>query len=118
MLLSDLLPATIAWHPADGDLVLLAVVESDLAVAETVLATLPAKTRGQVFVEVDSVPEGATLAAPGRVCVTWLGRDRGQSLRTAVEAWMAEMLPVQADREHRVYAWISGQPAAQLVTSN
>ena len=117
MLLSDLLPASIAWRPAEGDLVLLAVQGEDLAVAETVLATLPPKARGQVFVEVDSMDELRAVAAPGRVCVSWLARDRGRSLRTAVDGWLAEMLPVDLDREHRVYAWISGEPAARVITN-
>ena len=117
MLLSDVLPASIAWRPADGDLVLLAVRADDLAVAETVLATLPAKARGQVFVEVDSMDEMRDLCAPGRVCVSWLARDRGRSLHTAVDAWLAEMLPVDLDHEHRVYAWISGEPAARVITN-
>jgi NADPH-dependent ferric siderophore reductase len=117
MLLSDLLPASIAWRPADGDLVLLAVHADDLAVAETVLATLPAKARGQVFVEIDSMDDVRDLAAPGRVCVSWLARDRGRSLRTAVDAWLAEMLPVDLGTEHRVYAWISGEPAARVITN-
>jgi hypothetical protein len=117
MLLSDLLPASIAWRPADGDLVLLAVRADDLAVAETVLATLPAKARGQVFIEVDSMDEVRDLVAPGRVCVSWLARDRGRTLRTAVDAWLAEMLPVDLDHAHRVYAWISGEPAARVITN-
>ena len=117
MLLSDLLPASIAWRPADGDMVLLAVRSDDLAVAETVLATLPAKARGQVFVEVESAAAIRDLSAPGRVCVTWLRRDLGQSLRGAVEAWLGEMLPVDLEREHRVYGWVSGDRAAQLRTN-
>ena len=117
MLLSDLLPASIAWRPADGDLVLLAVRADDLAVAETVLATLPAKARGQVFIEIESMDDVRDLAAPGRVCVSWLARDRGRSLRTAVDAWLAEMLPVDLDHEHRVYAWISGEPAARVISN-
>ena len=79
---------------------------------ETVLATLPTKARGQVFIEVDDEAAIRELSAPGRVCVTWLLRDRGQSLRTAVDAWLGEMLPVEFDREHRVYAWVSGDQAA------
>jgi NADPH-dependent ferric siderophore reductase len=117
MYLSDLLPATIAWHPEAGDLVLLGAVEADLSLVETVLATLPAKARGQVFVEVDAAHAVRELAAPGRVCVTWLRRDLGQSLRGAVEAWLGEMLPVDLEREHRVYGWVSGDRAAQLLTN-
>ena len=117
MLLSDLLPATIAWQPAEGDLVLLAGLADDVAVIETVLATLPARARGQVFIEVESMDEVRDLDAPGRVCVSWLARDAGRSVHVAVEAWLAEMLPVEVDREHRVYAWISGERAARVITS-
>lgn len=118
MYLSDLLPATISWQPAAGDLVLLGAVEDDLPIVETVLATLPARARGQVFVEVDSAAAIRELPAPGRVCVTWLRRDLGQSLRAAVEAWLGEMLPVDLEREHRVYGWVSGDRAAQLRTNS
>jgi NADPH-dependent ferric siderophore reductase len=117
MLLSDLLPATIAWQPAEDDLVLLAGVSDDLPVIETVLATLPARARGQVFIEVDSMDEARELGAPGRFCVTWLSREAGRSNAIAVEAWLAEMLPVEFDREHRVYAWISGEGTARVITS-
>lgn len=117
MYLSDLLPATISWQPAVGDLVLLGAVESDLPVVETVLATLPTRARGQVFVEVDSAAAVRELVAPGRVCVTWLRRDLGQSLSAAVDAWLGEMLPVDLEREHRVYGWISGDRAAGIRTN-
>lgn len=117
MFLSDLLPATISWQPATGDLVLLGAVETDLPVVETVLATLPARARGQVFIEVDSAAAIRELSAPGRVCVTWLRRDLGQTLGAAVDAWLAEMLPVDLEREHRVYGWISGDRAARMRTN-
>jgi NADPH-dependent ferric siderophore reductase len=116
MYLSDLLPASISWRPVAGDLVLLAAVDDDLPVVETVLATLPAKARGQVFVEVDSAADIRLIDAPGRVCVTWLRRDRGQSLQAAVEAWLGEMLPADPRREQRVYGWMSGERAARILT--
>lgn len=114
MLLSDVLSASIAWRPVDGDLVLLAGTADDLPVIETALATLPAKARGQVFIEVDDLDAVRDLNAPGRVCVTWLTPGR---LPVALEAWLAEMLPVEFDREHRVYAWIAGEGAARVITS-
>ena len=117
MLLSDVLPASIAWQPGDGDLVLLAATADDLLVVETVLAILPGKSRGQVFIEVDGADEVRQLAAPGRVCVSWLRRDRAQSLSAAVDAWLGEMLPVEFEREHRVYAWMSGDRAARVLTN-
>ena len=117
MLLSDVLSASIAWRPADGDLVLLAGTADDLPVIETALATLPARARGQVFIEVESLDAMRDLNAPGRVCVTWLSRDAGRSIQTAVEAWLAEMLPVDLDREHRVYAWIAGEGTARVLSN-
>ena len=117
MLLSDVLSASIAWRPLDGDLVLLAGTVDDLPVIETALATLPAKARGQVFVEVDDMDAVRDLAAPGRVCVTWLDRSAGRSVAVALEAWLAEMLPVEFDREHRVYAWIAGEGAARMLSN-
>jgi hypothetical protein len=49
--------------------------------------------------------------------VSWLCRDRGQVIDRAVDAWLAEMLPMEFDREHRVYAWMSGDHAARALTS-
>jgi NADPH-dependent ferric siderophore reductase len=118
MLISDVLPATIAWNPGEGDSVLLGAVDADIAIAETVAATLPAKARGRIFLEVADASQIREFVAPGRVCVTWLLRDRGQSMRTSVDAWLSEMLPVEHEREHHVYAWISGDHAAQVLTSN
>ena len=117
MFLSDLLPATISWQPAAGDLVLLGAIEADIPIVETVLATLPARARGQVFIEIDSAAPIRDLAAPGHVCVTWLRRDLGQSLPGAVTAWLGEMLPVDLEREHRVYGWVSGDRAARIRTN-
>ena len=117
MFLSDVLPASIAWNPADGDLVLLGTELHDLPIAEAVLATLPVKARGQLFVEAASEADIRPVASPGRVCVTWLLRDRGQSLQAAVDGWLAEMLPVEFEREHRVYAWLSGDAAAGALVS-
>lgn len=117
MLLSDVLPASIAWRPAAGDAVLLAGTQDDLPLIETVLGTLPARSRGQVFVEVPDADAIRPVEAPGRVCVTWLRRDAGQSLTAAVSAWIGEMLPVDIEREHRVYAWITGDGAAHPLTN-
>ena len=71
-----------------------------------------------MFVEVDSAADIRELAAPGRVCVSWLLRDRGQSLPVAIDAWLGEMLPVDAEREHRVYGWVSGDRAARTRTNS
>jgi len=118
MLLSDVLSASIAWHPGEGHSVLLGAVDDDIAIVETIAATLPAKTRGRIFLEVADASGIRDLVAPGRVCVTWLRRDLGQSMRAAADAWLAEMLPVEAEREHQVYAWTSGDRAAHALTSD
>lgn len=117
MLVSDILSASIAWRPADGELVLLAGRVDDLPVIETALATLPERARGQVFVEVGTADEVRQLAAPGRVCVTWLVREQGRTLDAALRGWLAEMLPVEFDREHRVYAWVAGEGTARVLTN-
>ena len=117
MILSELLVDAISWNPEAGDLVLLAAERYDLDLVQTALATLPVKARGQVFVVVDEESDIPELTAPGRFCVTWLRRDRGQQLQTAVDAWLGEMLPVEFDREHRVYAWMSGDRSARLLTN-
>ena len=118
MLLDDVLTASLAWNPGAGDTVLLGAVADDIAIAQAIAATLPAKARGRVFLEVADATQVGEFHAPGRVCVTWLLRDRGQSMRAAVDAWLSEMLPVEADREHRVYAWVSGDAAASTLSSD
>ncbi|MDP9026983.1 MAG: SIP domain-containing protein [Actinomycetota bacterium] len=117
-MISEMFVDAIAWNPEAGDLVLLAAERYDLDLVETALSTLPAKARGQVFLIVDDESDITELAAPGHFCVTWLRRDRGQQLRTAVDAWLGEMLPVEFGREHRVYAWMSGDRAAKLLTNS
>ncbi|TPW75953.1 SIP domain-containing protein [Schumannella soli] len=117
MLLSDVLAASVSWQPDAGDTILLAADAAELPVIETLVATLPVRARGRIFIEVENADQIGYLETPGRVCVSWLVRDRGQSLRTAVDAWLAEMLPLELEREHRVYAWIAGDAAAHAITS-
>jgi NADPH-dependent ferric siderophore reductase len=110
--------ASIGWNPDAADRILLAGDEAALPVIQTILATLPAKARGQVFVEVQSESDIVELVAPGRFGVCWLVRDRGQALRRSVDAWLSEMLPVSAYDDHQVYAWIAGGGAARILSSN
>ena len=108
-----------AWNPpTDADRLLLAGDEGSLDTIRFILATLPTRARGQVFVEVQSIDDIETLAAPGRFAVCWLVRDRGQSLRRSVDAWLAEMLPVSAFGASSVYAWVASDGAARLLTSD
>ena len=58
------------------------------------------------------------LDAPGRFAICWLVRDRGQALRRSVDAWLSEMLPVSAFDDYSVYAWISHEGSARVLTSN
>lgn len=111
------LAATVSFHPAAGDSVLIAGDESSLPAIESILAGLGERARGQVFVEVPTVDEVGTLRAPGRVMVCWLVRDRGQSLRRSVAAWLGEMR-TDSPGDHPIYAWIAGcGPAGPLTTT-
>jgi NADPH-dependent ferric siderophore reductase len=114
----ETITAAIAWKPSATDRLLIAGDEAALPAIETLVATLPATARGQVFVEVGSEADVAPLATPGRVMVCWLIRDRGQSLHRSVDAWLSEMLPVDWRAEHSVYAWIAGEGAARTISSN
>lgn len=110
--------ASIGWNPSENDRILLAGTEADLPLIQTALATLPARARGQVFIEVATADDVATLTAPGRFGICWLVRDRGQSLKRSVDAWLSEMLPVSGIEDHSVYAWIAHEGAARVLTSN
>ena len=114
----DLLTPQVAWNPQAADRLLLAGDEGAVDTIGTILASLPANSRGQVFVEVASEADIRYLEAPGRFAVCWLVRDRGQSLRRSVDAWLAEMLPVSAFGESTVYAWIAADGPARLITSD
>jgi len=110
--------AAIAWNPSETDLLLIAGDERALPAIRTLVATLPATARGQVFVEVGSEADVAPLTTPGRVTVCWLIRDRGQSMHRSVDAWLSEMVPVDALAEHRVYAWIADEGSARSICSD
>jgi NADPH-dependent ferric siderophore reductase len=118
MFTSESFAADIAWNPCDADRLLLAGDERALGTIRLILATLPAKSRGQVFIEVQSESDIESIDAPGRFSVCWLARDRGQAVRRSVEAWLAEMLPVSAFGESTVYSWIAGDGRARLLSSN
>jgi NADPH-dependent ferric siderophore reductase len=112
------LAASIHWNPAEDDRLLIAGDESSLPAIRTLLATLPERARGQVFVEVESAELIDPLLGPGRVMVCWIVRDRGQSLTRSVDAWLSEMLPVDGLCEHTLYAWIAADGPARVLSSN
>jgi len=108
----------IDWHPADADVVLVAADEAGIETARALLATLPANARGTVFVEVEHLDDAEPVAAPSRMSVRLLVRDRGQRLDAAVDAWLAEMLPADASRTPWVYAWVSSRGPARLLVAD
>lgn len=111
--------AFLSWNPpANADRFLLAGDQSAVETLRFILATLPVNARGQVFVEVESLDDIGVLSAPSRFAVCWLVRERGQSLRRSVDAWLAEMLPVSAFGAHSVYAWVAADGAARLLSSD
>jgi len=110
--------ASIGWNPAADDRLLLAGDGSSLPALRALLASLPPKSRGQVFVEVESSTDVETLEAPGRFAICWLVRERGQNLRRSVDAWLSEMLPVSGLDDHTVHAWIATEGAARTLTSS
>jgi NADPH-dependent ferric siderophore reductase len=112
------LTATIAWNPAATDRLLIAGDERALPAIETLLATLPSNSRGQVFIEVGAAVDVRVLVTPGRVVLCWLVRERGQSLRRSVDAWLSEMLPTDITREHTIYSWIAADGPARVLSSD
>ena len=106
------------WNPGDTDRLLLAGDETAIDTIALILATLPAGARGQVFLEVQSDADVGVVSAPGRFAICWLVRDRGQSLRTSVDAWLSEMLPTSGFEESSVYAWIAADGPARLLSSD
>ena len=110
-------PASIGWNPSSDDRMLLAGDETVLPCIATILKTLSPKSRGQVFIEVQSESDIVTLEAPGRFAICWLVRDRGQQLQRSVDAWLSEMLPVSGVADYSVYAWM-GAGKARMLSSN
>lgn len=106
------------WNPGPADRILLAGTVESLDTLRLILATLPARSRGQIFVEADSESEIVRLEAPPRFAVCWLSRERGQSLQRSVDAWLSEMLPVSGTEEHSVFAWIASEGAPRVLSSN
>ena len=114
--MTSTLPAS--WQPSAAHRLLLAGDERAIPEMRLMLATLPATSRGQVFVEVESAADVEILDAPSRFTVTWLLRDSGQELRRSVDAWLSEMLPTSGFEESSVYAWIAADGPARLITSD
>ena len=110
------LPSAVAWAPEDAERILLAAHEDEVATVRLLLATLDAKTRGTVFIEVGTAEDVVELAAPPRFEVRFLVRDRGQELGRAVDAWCEEWLTY--GECPAVYAWVAGRGPARVLTAD
>ena len=114
----ELVAASIGWNPGEKQRILIAGDLADLARIRLILATLPPKATGQVFIATDFEDEIETVEAPHRFSVCWLIRSRGQELRRSVDAWLSEMLPVSGEETHGVYSWIAADGEARLLVSD
>src|SRR5690606_35225130 len=91
-MMHEQLPSAVDWAPEGAERILLAADEHGIATVRLLLATLDAKARGTVFVEVASAADIVEIGAPPRFDVRFLLRDRGQDLGHAVDAWCEEWL--------------------------
>jgi NADPH-dependent ferric siderophore reductase len=88
------------FNPGVAGRILLAGDETAAPAICSIVEALPAKSRGQVFIEVPSAADILPVATPGGVTICWLARDerpsllRGEALDRAVRAWVSEMMPV------------------------
>ncbi|MBA9002639.1 siderophore-interacting protein [Thermomonospora cellulosilytica] len=87
--------------PAHADWVLLAGDETALPAIGAILESLPPTTTARVLVEVASEAERQPFDLPGGVRLTWVRRDAGESLVTAVKE---TVFPAG-----RPYAWVAGE---------
>jgi NADPH-dependent ferric siderophore reductase len=111
----------VGWTPADADQILLVGDTRSVPMLRVILGTLDAKTRGQVFVEVENADEIVALETPKRVTVCWLDRSRsadmvpGQLVKRAADAWLSEMMPFTDAEEHSILAWYATEARSRLL---
>lgn len=104
--------------PAGIDCVLAACDASDIPALREWLRELPDSSYGRVFVEVFSPIQIEMLEVPTHVGVTWLcretreasprpgiGRQRGDALATAVDAWFDEWLWADSESVRHIELW-------------
>jgi hypothetical protein len=89
--------------------------ENSLAELEVLLATLPLRAVGRVFIEVADQDDVSVVSAPPRMTVTWLPRTRrgirrtaGETLTRAATAWADEMLCDDSEGAMRTEATLLG----------
>ncbi|MCS5734755.1 siderophore-interacting protein [Herbiconiux daphne] len=97
--------------------VLLAGDTGDIAPIRRILDALPADAYGRVYLEIVSPVQIRPLVAPAGVSITWLRRDlvphglletapRGELIRSAVSAWVAEWMPEAAVPGDHLHLWL------------
>lgn len=116
----------------DGDTsaphVLLAGDSSDLTPIRRILGDLPEEAYGQVYIEIVSPIQIRPIERPAGVALTWLRRDlvphglleiapRGELIRTAVTAWVAEWMPeAPAEDGERIFLWVGCNASPRVGT--
>ena len=111
----------VGWTPADADQILLVGDGRSVPMLRVILGTLTPKTRGQVFIEVESADEIVALETPKRVTVCWLDRSRnadiapGQLVKRAADAWLSEMMPYTDADEHSILVWFASEARSRLM---
>ncbi|MFC4138629.1 siderophore-interacting protein [Microbacterium sp. GCM10011525] len=88
------------WKPGDAGTVLIAGDETAAPAICSIVQSLPAHLRGEVFVEVPTTADALEVDAPEEVRVTWIGRDgapHGERLTAAVHAWGARRSAITTD---------------------
>jgi NADPH-dependent ferric siderophore reductase len=98
--------------------VLLAGDTTDLTPIRRILSELPADAYGQVYLEIVSPIQIRPIERPEGVSLTWLRRDlvphglleiapRGELIRSAVTAWVAEWMPeAPSEGGERIHLWV------------
>ncbi|NLB48190.1 MAG: siderophore-interacting protein [Microbacteriaceae bacterium] len=107
--------------PSHLECVLAAGDSSDVAALRDWCASLPRKSYGRVFIEVDSAAQIEALDTPPGVGVTWLVREAdaaltGHRLMEAVNAWLDEWVRADPLSGRYVHLW-SGARTSDDVTA-
>ncbi len=106
-------------HQRSRERVFIAGALEDLPAIESLLSMSGPDAYGQVYIEIGDESDVRPVSAPGRVTVTWLPRAnrsgrvrptllsrRGEALAEAIDGWVAEWMPEDADREDVCLMWL------------
>lgn len=91
----------------------------DLPALREWCASLPRKSYGHVFLEVDSAAQVDTLETPPGVGVTWLVREAGVDLgglrlMNATNAWLDEWVRADPLSGRFVHLWTGSRTSAEV----